>query len=104
MTYAVLQSGGKQYRVSVGDILEIDRLDGAKDGKITFDKVLLFSADGQVKVGKPILSDVKVRAKILEQKKGDKIRVSKFKAKSRYRRTTGFRAFLTRVQIEKIES
>lgn len=102
MDYAVVRTGGKQYRVSAGDILEIDKLPEDKESIVTFEDVLLWVAGGQVKIGKPVLSDVKIRAKILEQKKGDKIRVSKFKAKARYRRTIGFRPLLTKVVIEDI--
>ncbi len=102
MDYAVIKTGGKQYRVSTGDILEIDKLPQLKESVVTFEDVLLWVAGDQVKIGKPVLSDVSVKAKILEQKKGEKIRVSKFKAKSRYRRTIGFRPLLTKVVIEDI--
>ncbi len=104
MEYAVIKTGGKQYRVSVGDILEIAKLEGDIASSVTFENVLLWVSDSQVKIGKPMLPDVKVKAKILEQKKGVKIRVSKFKAKARYRRTIGFRALLTKVAIESIDS
>lgn len=104
MEYAVIKTGGKQYRVSVGDILEVDRLAGGKDSAITFEDVLLLVSGSQVKIGKPTLKAIKVKAKILEQKKGEKIKVSKFKAKARYRRTIGFRPLFSRVVIEKIES
>ncbi|MBU3978274.1 50S ribosomal protein L21, partial [Patescibacteria group bacterium] len=67
-------------------------------------KVLLFSDDGICKIGKPLLSDISVSAKVIEQFKGDKIRVAKFKAKSRYRRVQGHRQLLTRIQIEKIST
>lgn len=104
MEYAVIKTGGKQYRVSVGDTLEVAKLEGDKESAVTFENVLLWVLDSQVKIGKPMLTDVKVKAKILEQKKGVKIRVSKFKAKARYRRTIGFRALLTKVEIESIDS
>jgi large subunit ribosomal protein L21 len=101
MNYAVIKTGGKQYKVSAGDVIEIDRISG-KDGKISFEEVLLLVNDGKVKVGKPFIAGEKVEGKILEDIRGVKVRVSKFKSKVRYRRTTGFRAALTRVQIEKI--
>jgi len=101
MKYAVIKSGGKQYRVSEGDIIEIDRLPESK-GKISFEDVLLFVSDGSVKIGRPYVSGEKVEASLVENLKGDKIRVSKYKAKARYRRTIGFRASISRVQIEKI--
>ena len=103
MEYVVFKTGGKQYRVKPGDILEVDKLPLEKDAVTTFEEVLLWVSDGVVKIGEPILSDVKVKAKVLEQKKGEKIRVAKFKSKVRYRRVMGFRPLLTRIQIEKIE-
>lgn len=103
MEYAVVKIGGKQYKVAEGDILEVDRLPVEKDGVMTFDEVLLWVADGQVKVGTPFVKEVRVKAKVLEQKKGEKIRVAKFKAKVRYRRVMGFRPLLTRLHIEQIE-
>ncbi len=101
MKYAVIKTGGKQYKVSEGDVIEVDRLALEKDGKVVFDEVLLSVSDSGVKIGKPFLTD-KVEGKVLDQIKGDKVRVSKFKAKARYRRVTGFRASLTQVEIEKI--
>ena len=104
MEYAVIRTGGKQYRVAMGDILEIDKLPVEKDSTVTFDDILLHVVEGKVAVGGPKLADVKVRAKVLDQVKGEKIRVAKFKSKVRYRRVTGFRAQLTKVQIEKIDT
>lgn len=102
MEYAVIQSGGKQYRVSLGDIIEVDKLPLEKNSDVVFEKVLLFRANGDIKIGKPYLSDVKVKGRVLEQKKGEKIRVSQFKAKVRHRRVMGFRASLTQIQITDI--
>lgn len=101
MNYAVIKTGGKQYKVSEGDSIEIDRLDQEK-GKVSFDEVLLIVSDGNVKIGKPTISGEKVQAELLENFKGDKIRVSKFKSKVRYRRVTGFRSSLSKVIIGKI--
>ena len=101
MEYAIIRTGGKQYKVTPGDIIEIDRLPQDKTEDVIFEDVLLHVLDNKIEIGKPRLK-AKVKAKILEHKKGEKIRVSKFKAKSRYRKTIGFRAFLTKVQIEKI--
>ncbi|QQG40471.1 MAG: 50S ribosomal protein L21 [Candidatus Levyibacteriota bacterium] len=103
MNYVIVEAGGKQYKASVGDVLEIDRLSVEKDKEISFDKVLFLRTDGQVQIGKPTLSDVRVRGKVLDHIKGEKIRVSKYKAKVRHRRTTGFRAALTKVQIVGID-
>jgi len=102
MNYAVIRSGGKQYKVSTGDVVELDKLNLEENKNVVFDDVLLLVQEGNTTIGKPNVSGAKVEAKLIEQKKGDKIRVSKFKAKSRYRKTIGFRAQLTVVQIEKI--
>lgn len=104
MEYAIIKTGGKQYRVTTGDVLEIDKLPQEESSVVTFEDVLLLVSDSSVKIGKPNVSGARVMAKILKQKKGEKIKVSKFKAKSRYRRTIGFRALLSKVVIEKIES
>jgi large subunit ribosomal protein L21 len=102
MKYAVIKTGGKQYKVSEGDILEFDRLKAKKGEKVVFDQVMLLVSDGKVKVGKPTVTGEKVEGTVLDELRGEKIRVAKFKAKARYRRVTGFRAELSRVQIEKI--
>jgi large subunit ribosomal protein L21 len=101
MKYAIIKTGGKQYKVAEGDVIEVDKLPEG-DGKIVFEEVLLLVTDNGVKVGKPTISGEKVEGKILGNFKGTKIRVSKFKSKVRYRRVSGFRASLTKVQIEKI--
>jgi len=100
MQYAVIRSGGKQYKVNVGDIVELDKLNA--DKKVVFNDVLLLVADGKMTLGKPTVKGALVEATIVEQKKGDKIRVAKFKAKSRYRKVIGFRAKLSVVKIDKI--
>ncbi|MCL5435004.1 MAG: 50S ribosomal protein L21 [Patescibacteria group bacterium] len=103
MKYAVIKTGGKQYRVSEGDIIEVDKLD-VKENSVVFDNVLLLVSDENVQIGKPLVQNAKVKAKLLEQKRGAKIRVAKFKSKVRYRRASGFRAELSKIQIEKIDS
>ena len=100
--FAVIRTGGKQYKVHSGDILEIDKLITEKKS-LVFEDVLLTVNGDSVKVGKPTVKGAKVSATLVEQVKGDKIRVMKFKAKSRYRKTTGFRAQLSVVQIDKID-
>ncbi len=103
MNYAVIRSGGKQYKTSVGDILKLDKLNNAVGKSFVFEDVLLLVNDGKATIGKPTVLGARVEAKLVENVKGDKIRVSKFKAKSRYRKTTGFRPHLSVIQIEKIE-
>lgn len=103
MEYAVIKTGGKQYRVSKGAILEVDRLES--EGKdIVLSEVLLFSSDGKIRIGKPFLSDIKVKATIVENLKGKKIRVAKFKAKAKYRRVMGFRPHISKLEIKDIIS
>lgn len=104
MEYAIVKSGGKQYKVTPGSVIDVDRLPADLESNIFLDKVLLHVANDSVSVGAPFLDSVKVKAKILEHLKGDKIRVAKFKAKARYRKVTGFRHYLTRLQIETIET
>ncbi len=103
MEYAVVKTGGKQYKVSQGSILEIDRLNSQKGNEIILDNVLLWVCDGQIKVGKPNLSGIKIKAKVVDHIKGEKIKVAKFKAKARYRRMMGFRPHITRLEIKSIE-
>lgn len=104
MKYAVIQTGGKQYRVAAGENLDIEKL-GVKEGeKIFFDKVLLVVDDDKVKIGTPYLKNVVVEARVAVQKKGKKIRIARFRAKSRYRRVIGHRQKLTEVEIIGIKS
>ncbi|MBI4999774.1 50S ribosomal protein L21 [Candidatus Gottesmanbacteria bacterium] len=91
--YAVIKTGGKQYKVFEGEILEIDKLQKNPGEQIEFGEVLLVVKNGEVKIGQPTVPGTKVTAKILEQIKGKKIRIARFKAKVRYRRVKGFRAF-----------
>ena len=104
MQYAVIKTNGKQYKISEGDILTLDKLklDGKKN--VTFEEVLLVVNDSNSSIGKPTVNGAKVSATVLEDKKGEKIRVSKFRAKSRYRKTIGFRAEQTVVKIDKIST
>lgn len=104
MNYAIIETGGKQYRVNPGATLEVERLEGEMNDDLSFDKVLLYVNEGKAEVGMPYLSNVIVRAKLLEQAKGEKIHVLRFLAKSRYRKRRGHRQHITRVKIEAIEA
>jgi large subunit ribosomal protein L21 len=100
MKYAVVRLQGKQYRVSEGDEILVDKV---VDIKKIDPEVLLLVDEKTTKVGKPLVKDAKVKIKVLaELEKGTKIEIYKFKAKSRYRRHTGFRPQYTRLLIEKI--
>ena len=102
--YAIIQTGGKQYRVSEGDVLSVEKLPVAEGEEVVFDQVLTVVADGDVKIGKPVLEGAKVTAKVVEHGKGEKILVFKYKAKSNYRRRQGHRQPFTKVRIEKIHA
>ncbi len=102
--YAVIETGGKQYRVTPGDTLLVEKLPQKAGETITFDKVLLLVDGTDVALGTPYLVGKNITAKVLSQERGEKIRVSKFKAKVRYRRTTGHRQYLTKVVIDKINT
>lgn len=100
--YAIIKTGGKQYCVEEGKVITIEKLDVEAGAKVAFDEVLLVSGDS-VKIGQPTVAGAKVTGKVLEQGKGAKIRIFKYKAKSNYRRRQGHRQPFTKVQIEKIE-
>lgn len=99
---AVIKTGGKQYKVKVGDKVKIEKLEGEVGDKIEFAEVLLLGDDKEVKVGAPVLSGVKVEGKILRTEKGDKVVGVKFKAKKRYKVKFGHRQLFTEVEITKI--
>lgn len=99
---AVIETGGKQYLVAPKDKVEIEKLAGTAGETITFDKILLTADGSKINLGKPYISGVKVTAKVLEQKKADKIVVFKYRNKSRYRRKQGHRQQQTVVQIQTI--
>lgn len=99
---AIIQSGGKQYMVSKGDKIQVEKLSGEKDAKITFDKVLATFDGTKYSLGKPFLEGSSVEAKVLKQGRAKKIVVFKYKAKSKYRRTQGHRQSYTEVEITKI--
>lgn len=103
MNYAVIKASGKQYKVTPGLILEIDKIEGDSGKSIAFEEVLLTGDDKAVVVGTPIVKGATVTAKIIEQKRGEKVRVAKFKAKARFRRVTGFRSELTKIEITDIK-
>ena len=100
--YAVVESGGKQYRVEEGDTLKVEKLPGEVGQEIAFDNVLLFSDGENVKIGQPVLSDVAVSGHIVEQGKAAKIIVFKYKRRKRFRRKQGHRQQYTAIKIDKI--
>lgn len=99
--FAIIETGGKQYIVKKGDKLQVERLSGENGSSVKLDKVLLTSDGKTAQVGKPYLN-TEIEAKILSQGKSDKVRVFKYKAKSKYRRTQGHRQQYTEIEIVKI--
>ncbi|MCC7022957.1 MAG: 50S ribosomal protein L21 [Thermomicrobiales bacterium] len=103
-TYAIIETGGKQYRVAVGDRLAIEKLPVEAGSSVTFDRVLMVGGDGTARVGTPVVPGASVQAQVEEQFRGEKIVVFKYKPKKRYRRKTGHRQSLTRVAITAINA
>ena len=102
--YAVVATGGKQYRVEKGQVLRIEKIPGDVGSEVTFDNVLMFSDGEKVDIGQPTLDNVKVSGHIVEQGKARKILVFKYKRRKRYRRKQGHRQQFTAIQIDAIES
>jgi large subunit ribosomal protein L21 len=102
--YAIMTSGGKQYRVQEGDVLRLEKLDGDVGASVSFDQVLMVSDGEEVQLGRPILEGATVHAHIVEQDKAKKILVFKYKRRKRYRRKQGHRQPYTAVRIDKIEA
>ena len=101
--YAVIQTGGKQYRVSPGDQIQVEKLPFKPGDEIAFDKVLLASDGETLKVGKPYVEGSKVVGRIIRQAKSKKIVVFKYKRRKNYKRKKGHRQHISLVEIEKIE-
>ncbi|HAJ34377.1 MAG TPA: 50S ribosomal protein L21 [Chloroflexi bacterium] len=102
--YAVIRTGGKQYRVAAGDTVEVEKLDGAVGDSISITDVLLVAAGDKVQVGTPVVAGASVSAKITGQYRGTKIMVFRYRPKKRIRVRKGHRQYLTRLQIESINA
>ena len=100
--YAVVSSGGKQYRVEAGSLLTLERLDGEPGASLTFDRILLIGDGDEVTVGTPVVPGASVSATVLGEALGAKLVIFKFKQKVKYRRRNGHRQHLTRVRIDTI--
>ena len=99
--FAIIETGGKQYKVAAGDSLKVEKL-AVVDNEVIFDKVLLVADGDKIQVGSPYLKGATVTAKFEEEGRAKKITVIKYKAKSRYRIKTGHRQPFTKIKIEKI--
>ncbi len=100
--YAVIESGGKQHRVSEGEVLRLEKLDHEVGATVIFDKVLMIGADGEgaeVRIGRPYLEGGSVRAEVLDQARGEKIRIVKSNRRKHHRKQMGHRQWYTKVKI-----
>jgi large subunit ribosomal protein L21 len=102
--YAVIQTGGKQYRVEQGQTVVVEKLDGDPGQKVTFDDVLLVSSGdgGNVSIGTPMVKGATVQGEIVKQGRGEKLVVFKFRRRKNYVRKNGHRQYVTRVRIDQI--
>lgn len=101
--YAVVETGGKQYRVQEGDLISVERMACAEGDEVVFDKVLLYGSGKTVKIGAPYVKGASVKAEVVENGKGDKIIVFKYKAKKNYRKKQGHRQPFTLLKVSSID-
>ena len=102
--YAVIKTGGKQYRVQQGDVIYVEKMNSQADEAVTFEEVLLVGDGEQTKIGAPVVAGAKVEGKVLAQVKGKKIVVYKYKAKKNERKKQGHRQPYTKVEITAINA
>ncbi len=100
--YAVIKTGGKQYRVIPGERLKVEKLDGEVGSDVTLDQVLIVADGENVTIGSPIIVGATVKAKVLSHGRGDKVMIFKFRRRKHYRKTQGHRQSYTEIQIENI--
>ncbi|MFN8011558.1 MAG: 50S ribosomal protein L21 [Holophagaceae bacterium] len=101
--YAIIQTGGKQYRVAEGDVLRVELLEGEPKSSVTFDKVLLLAKDADVKVGAPTVKGASVEAEVLRHGRSKKVTIFKKKRTTTYQRTQGHRQGFTEVRIKSVK-
>lgn len=102
--YAIIRTGGKQYRVEKGDVVRLELLEGKVGSSVTLDDVLLVGGEGDVKLGSPRVAGATVVGTVVEQDRGAKIRVFKYKKRKHYRRTRGHRQHVTSVRIDAVRA
>ena len=102
--YAIIRTGGKQYRVEPGDVVRLESLDGEVGSRVTLDDVLLVGEGDVIRVGAPRVENAAVEGTVVEQGRDRKIRVFKHKRRKQYRRTRGHRQAFTAVRIERVEA
>ncbi len=102
--YAVFKTGGKQYRASTGDVIKVEKIEAEKGATVELDQVLMVGEGEDVKIGTPFLEGGKVTATVVDQGRGDKIKVIKFKRRKNYRRLMGHRQCFTQIEITGIDA
>ena len=102
--YAVIETGGKQYRVQPGDVIDVERLPASEESEIVFDRVLMVGDGGDVKVGDPVVEGAEVHGVRLREMRGPKVTVFKMKRRKGYRRKNGHRQNLLQVEIKDIQA
>ncbi len=102
--YAVIKTGGKQYRVEEGDTLRVEKIEAGTGESLEFDQVLLVADGDNIRIGQPLVEGAKVRAEVVDQLRGDKVRIIKFRRRKNSRRQQGHRQWYTSVRITGIEA
>ncbi|MGB0848111.1 MAG: 50S ribosomal protein L21 [Thiolinea sp.] len=100
--YAVIATGGKQYRVAQGDVIQVEKLDAEEGASIDFDNVLMVGEGEDVKIGAPYVEGSKVTATVTSQMRGEKIEIMKFRRRKHHQKKTGHRQYLTQIEINEI--
>jgi len=101
--YAVIQTGGKQYRVAPGDVIEVEKLPVDEGGEVTFDQVLLVGSESETRLGQPLVPGARVVARVVKNGRAPKVLVFKIKRRKNYRRKQGHRQAFTRLSIQDIQ-
>ena len=102
--YAVIKTGGKQYRVRPGDVLVVEKLDGEPGAKVAFDQVLMIGEGDNVNVGRPMVAGAAVKATVLAQGRGEKVKIFKMRRRKHYQKHQGHRQSYTELRIDSIAS
>jgi large subunit ribosomal protein L21 len=102
--YAVIETGGKQYRVTPGEQVDVERLDHPVGGRVEFDRVLMVRTDQGMVIGHPVVEEAKVVGEVLACDRGERVTVFKKKRRKNYKRTRGHRQWFTRVKVVEIQS
>ena len=102
MAFAIIKTGGKQYRVSTGDRIDVEKLEGEVGATLNLDQVLFYGNEGDLRIGDPALAGVSVSATVVDQFRAEKVTNFKYKRRKGYHRTKGHRRQMTRLQIDAI--